>query len=167
MGGRGSFPLYGVEPSPSHVSAAKGASGKGPCQKTSKATKKCQKYFRQFSRRATTVKNCQKVSKVFSTLFDNFLAAPVFRPLLGGSEYSVSIECHVNWSVFLRTGLVALRLTIAILQVPDQPWQPQVLDGWLRVCELRCLGARDSNQDPLANRIARIESRDLKKNLNI
>ena len=29
--------------------------------------------------------------------------------------------------------------------------------------ELRCLGARDSNQDPLANRIARIESLDLKK----
>ena len=28
---------------------------------------------------------------------------------------------------------------------------------------LRCHGARDSNQDPLANRIARIESRDLKK----
>ena len=29
--------------------------------------------------------------------------------------------------------------------------------------DLRCLGAYDSNQDPLANRIARIESRDLKK----
>ena len=28
--------------------------------------------------------------------------------------------------------------------------------------ELRCLGARDSNQDPLANRIARLDSRDLK-----
>ena len=32
---------------------------------------------------------------------------------------------------------------------------------------LRCAGAGDSNQDPLANRIARIESRDLKKKLNI
>ena len=33
------------------------------------------------------VKNRQKVSKIFSTLFDNFRAAPVFRPLLGGSEF--------------------------------------------------------------------------------
>ena len=32
--------------------------------------------------------------------------------------------------------------------------------------KLRCLGARDSNQDPLANRAARIESRDL-NNLNV
>ena len=26
------------------------------------------------------------MSKIFSTLFDNFRAAPVFRPLLGGSD---------------------------------------------------------------------------------
>ena len=32
------------------------------------------------------VKNRQRVSKTFSTLFDNFRAAPVFRPLLGGSD---------------------------------------------------------------------------------
>ena len=35
------------------------------------------------------------------------------------------------------------------------------------VCVLRCLGARDSNQDPLANRIVQIESRDLKKKTQI
>ena len=42
--------------------------------------------FRQFSRKAKNVKDRQKVSKIFSTLFDNFRAAAVFRPLLGGSD---------------------------------------------------------------------------------
>ena len=68
---------------------AKGAGGKGPRQKTSNIVKSVKKFFdtfRQFSRRAKNVKNRQKVSKIFSTLFDNFRAAPVFRPLLGGSE---------------------------------------------------------------------------------
>ena len=58
----------------------KGAGGQGPRQKTSKIVKKCQKVFRHFSRRAKNVKNRQKVSKSFSTLFDNFRAAPFFRP---------------------------------------------------------------------------------------
>ena len=63
----------------------KGATSK----KTSKSSKSVKKFFdifRQFSRRAKNVKNRQKVSKSFSTLFDNFRAAPVFRPLLGGSD---------------------------------------------------------------------------------
>ena len=39
--------------------------------------------FRQFFAQG---KKRQKVSKIFSTLFDNFRAAPVFRPLLGGAD---------------------------------------------------------------------------------
>ena len=58
--------------------------------KNIKNRQKCPKYFRHFSRRAKNVKNRQKVSKIFSTLFDNFRAAPVFRPLLGGSDKSSS-----------------------------------------------------------------------------
>ena len=70
---------------------AKGAGGKGPRQNTSKSSKSVEKFFdtfRQFSRRAKNVKNRQKVSKSLSTLFDNFRAAPFFRPLLEGSEDS-------------------------------------------------------------------------------
>ena len=51
-------------------------------QKSSKSVKNIFHTFRHFSRRAKKVKNRQKVSKYFSTLFDNFHAAPVFRPLL-------------------------------------------------------------------------------------
>ena len=68
---------------------AKGASGKGPRPKTSKKTKSVKNIFdtiQHFWRRAKNVKNRQKVSKIFSTLFDNFRAAPVFRPLSGGSD---------------------------------------------------------------------------------
>ena len=42
--------------------------------------------FRQISRSAKNVKNRQKASKKFLTLFDKFRAAPFFRPLLGGSD---------------------------------------------------------------------------------
>ena len=62
---------------------------KGATSKMSKSVEKCQKFFdtfRHFSRRAKNVRNRQKVSQIFSTLFDNFRAAPFFRPLLGGSE---------------------------------------------------------------------------------
>ena len=66
---------------------AKGAGGKGA---TSTNVPKCQKVsfdtFRQFSRRAKNVKNRRKVSKSFSTLFDDFRAAPFFRPLLQSAE---------------------------------------------------------------------------------
>ena len=51
-----------------------------------KNRQKVSKVFRQFSRTAKHVKNRQKASKSFSTLFDNFRAAPSFRPLLGGSD---------------------------------------------------------------------------------
>ena len=52
-------------------------------QKPSKSVKNIFDTFRQFSRKR------QKVSKIFSTLFGNFRAAPVFRPLLGGSDLRV------------------------------------------------------------------------------
>ena len=65
---------------------AKGTSGKGPRQKSSKSVKNIFDTFRHFSRRAKNVKNRQKMSKIFSTFFDNFRAAPVFRPLLGASD---------------------------------------------------------------------------------
>ena len=69
--------------------ACKRGRRKGPRQKTSKIVKKCQNIFdtfRQFSRRAKSVKNRQKVSKSFSTLFDNFRAAPFLRPLLQSAD---------------------------------------------------------------------------------
>ena len=50
-----------------HQQTTKGASGKGPRQKTSKIVKKCQNIFRHFSRMPKNVKNRQKVSKIFST----------------------------------------------------------------------------------------------------
>ena len=62
---------------------AKGAGGKGRRQKSSKSVKNMFDTCRHFSRRAKNVKNRQKVSNYFSTLLDNFRAAPVFRPLLG------------------------------------------------------------------------------------
>ena len=65
---------------------ARGAGGKGPRQKSSKSVKLFFDTFRQFSRRAKNVKNRQKVSKKFSTLFDKFRAAPFFRPLLQSAE---------------------------------------------------------------------------------
>ena len=55
--------------------------------KSSESVKNIFDTFRHFSRRAKNVKNRQKVSKIFSTLFDNFRAAPFFRPLLGGSDW--------------------------------------------------------------------------------
>ena len=55
-------------------------------QKSSKSVKNIFVTFRHFSRRTKNVKNRQKVSKVFSTLFDYFRAAPVFWPFLGGSD---------------------------------------------------------------------------------
>ena len=51
---------------------AKGASGKGPRQKTSKIVKKCQEYFRHFSTffaQGKTVKKCQKYFRHFLTIF--------------------------------------------------------------------------------------------------
>ena len=66
---------------------------------TSKIVKKCQNVFRQFSRRAKNVKNRQKVSKSFSTLFDNFRAAPFFRPLLQSAE---ARKRHININFLVR-----------------------------------------------------------------
>ena len=63
---------------------------KGPAERghvKKKIVKKFFVTFRQFSRRAKNVKNRQKASKSFSTPFDNFRAAPFFRPLLVGSNF--------------------------------------------------------------------------------
>ena len=68
---------------------AKGAGGKEPRQKNVKNRQKVSKYFRHFSTFFAQGKTRQKSSKsvkLFLTLFDNFLVAPVFRPLLGDSE---------------------------------------------------------------------------------
>ena len=65
---------------------AKGAGGKGPRQKNVKNRQKVSKNFQYFSTIFAQGKKRQKVSKTFSTLFDNFRAAPFFRPLLGGSD---------------------------------------------------------------------------------
>ena len=60
---------------------------------TSKSVKSRQEYFRHFSTFFAQGKKRQKSSKsvqnVFSTLFDHFRAAPVFRPLWGGSDRRV------------------------------------------------------------------------------
>ena len=75
---------------------AKGAGGKGA---TSKIVKKCQKYFRHFStlfdsfRAGQTRQNSSKSVKIF---FDNFRAAPVFRPLLWGSDLSGTESAILN-----------------------------------------------------------------------
>ena len=61
---------------------------KGATSKNIKTRQKVTKCFRQFSRRAKSVKNRQKPSRSFSTLFDNFRAAPFFRLLLGGSDFT-------------------------------------------------------------------------------
>ena len=55
-------------------------------QETSKVVKKCQKYFRHFSTFFAQGKQRQKSSKSVKNIpsfFDNFRAAPVFRPLWG------------------------------------------------------------------------------------
>ena len=51
---------------------AKGASGKGSRQKTSKFVKKCQNYFRQFSTFFAQGKTIQKSSKSVKNIFDIF-----------------------------------------------------------------------------------------------
>ena len=64
----------------------KGAAERGQVKKTSKIVKKCQKVFRQFSRRAKNVKNRPKSVKKF---FDTSRAAPFFRPLLQSAEVNL------------------------------------------------------------------------------
>ena len=61
---------------------------------TSKKRQKSSKSFRHFS---TIFAQGQKASKSFSTLFDNFRAAPFYRPLLGGSE---CITLFLLWILF-------------------------------------------------------------------
>ena len=65
---------------------AKRASRKGPRQITSKSVKNILRHFSTFFAQDKNVQNHQKY---FSTLFDHFRAAPIFRPLSGGSEL-----CH-------------------------------------------------------------------------
>ena len=71
---------------PPGVPGTPGGRKKGAARKLSKSVKIFFDTFRQFSRRAKNVKNRQKVSQSFSTLFDNFRAAPFFRPLLQSAD---------------------------------------------------------------------------------
>ena len=71
----------------------KGPAERGHVKKRQKSPKRVKNIFDtfwQFSRRAKNAKNRQKMSKTFWTLFENFRAAPVFRPLLGGSDVSTA-----------------------------------------------------------------------------
>ena len=68
---------------------AKGAGGKGPRQKTSKIVKNRQKSSKSFSTLFDNFRagqKRQKSSKSVKYIFDSFRAAPVFWPLLGGSD---------------------------------------------------------------------------------
>ena len=61
----------------------KGASGNRPRQKMSKSVKK---YFQHFSTFFHAGQKRQKMSTIFFDTFRQFFAAPIFWPLLGGSE---------------------------------------------------------------------------------
>ena len=63
----------------------KGATSKN-VKNRQKVSKSFSTLFDNFCAGQKNVKNRQKASKSFSTLFDNFRAAPFYRPLLGGSE---------------------------------------------------------------------------------
>ena len=60
-----------------------GAGGKGPRQKTSKIVKKCQKVFRQFSRRTEKKKTSKIVTKFFDT-FRQFSRSTILLAPFGG-----------------------------------------------------------------------------------
>ena len=81
-GSLGNFPGYPRVRVLNFQWTAKGASGKGPCQRNVKNRQKCQEYFDTF-RHFRAGQNRQNSPKILSTLLDNFRAAPVFRPLLG------------------------------------------------------------------------------------
>ena len=59
---------------------------KGATSKNVKNRQKVSKSFSTIFAQGKNVKNRQKVSKSFSTLFDNFRAAPFFRPLLQSAD---------------------------------------------------------------------------------
>ena len=52
------------------------------------SNKKCQKVFRHFSTIFAQGKKTSQIVKKCQKVFDNFRMAPVFRPLLGGSDNS-------------------------------------------------------------------------------
>ena len=72
---------------------------KGATKKASKIVKTYQDkysthfstFFRNFAPPQKS-QNRPKVSKTFSTLVDHFHAAPIFRPLLGGSDIVIELE---------------------------------------------------------------------------
>ena len=84
------------------VDCKRGRRKGGPRQKTSKSVKNIFDTFRHFSqsaKKSKIVKECQNI--ILLTLFDAFRAAPVFRPLLGGSGKI----CHNRyWSKNRRGG---------------------------------------------------------------
>ena len=63
----------------------------------SKNVKNRQKYFGHFSTFFAQGNKGQQLSKSVKNIFDNFRAAPVFRPLLGGSDFS-----GIFWDFFCR-----------------------------------------------------------------
>ena len=76
-----------------HISAdRKRGQRKGATSKNVKNRQKVSKRFLTlfdiFRAGQKNVKNRQKASNIFSTLFDNFRTAPIFRPLLGASEHT-------------------------------------------------------------------------------
>ena len=109
---------------------AKGASGKGPRQKTSKIVKKCRKYFRHFSTIFTQGKKRQKSSKNLKIIFDNFeifRAAPVFRPTLGGSDLRELREWPFHSeSVFPEIGVVPRLPIFGTVENRLQMWHPEL-----------------------------------------
>ena len=161
---------------------AKGAGGKGPRQKTSKIVKKCQKVFRHFSttfaqgkKTSKIVKKCQKL--VFSTLFDTFRAAPVFRTPFGGAlSMGGSLGCGAKdlqgysqcplfsgdcawWHALCRIALArGLRATMAATcceaafsPLPAKGWRTQSAELEMRrpkeVCV--CVNTRDKDKGKL------------------
>ena len=79
---------------PVYLSGPQRGQRKGATSKNIKNHQKVSKIFSRlfdiFRAGQKNVKRRRKVSKMFSTFFDNFRAAPVFRPLLGPPRFICS-----------------------------------------------------------------------------
>ena len=64
---------------------------------------------------------------MFSTLFDNFRAAPIFQPLLGGSEWSLEAASGQNSWTHPYMNLIQYWAGVGVLggTVPRRPAQAQ------------------------------------------
>ena len=109
----------------------KGPAEKGPRRKASKIVQKCHDKLRHFSttfaQGKKALKIVKKFQKYFSTLFDNFCAAPFFRPLFGGSFYLETcnpVKGTARKQRFIRTSQAAedeLKQQQALAQPPCEP----------------------------------------------